>query len=48
VWSFITTQDEFVGTAVQDAVAGEYKAGYNWIVKGENNITNGALKLVMR
>jgi hypothetical protein len=48
VWSFITTQDEFVGTAVQDAVAGEYKAGYNWIVKGENSITNGALKLVMR
>jgi len=48
VWSFITTQDEFVGTAVQDAVAGEYKTGYNWIVKGENNITNGALKLVMR
>jgi hypothetical protein len=48
VWSFITTQDEFVGTAVQDAVAGEYKAGYNWIVKGENTVTNGALKLVMR
>ncbi len=48
VWSFITTQDEFVGTAVQDAVAGEYKSGYNWIVKGENTITNGALKLVMR
>jgi hypothetical protein len=28
--------------------AGEFKAGYNWIVKGENNITNGALKLEMR
>jgi hypothetical protein len=48
IWSFITTQDEFVGNAVQDAVAGEYKAGYNWIVKGENNVTNGALKLEMR
>jgi hypothetical protein len=48
VWSFITTQDEFVGNAVQDVVAGEYKSGYNWIVKGENNVTNGALKLEMR
>lgn len=48
IWSFITTQDEFVGNAVQDAVAGEYRAGYNWIVKGENNVTNGALKLEMR
>jgi hypothetical protein len=37
-----------VGNAVQDAVAGEYKTGYNWIVKGENNVTNGALKLEMR
>ena len=48
IWSFITTQDEFVGNAVQDAVAGEFKSGYNWIVKGENNVTNGALKLEMR
>jgi hypothetical protein len=48
VWSFITTQDEFVGNAVQDAVAAEFKPGYNWIVKGENNITNGALKLEVR
>jgi hypothetical protein len=48
IWSLITTQDEFVGNAVQDAVAGEFKAGYNWIVKGENNVTNGALKLEMR
>lgn len=48
VWSVITTQDEFVGNAVQDAVAGEFKSGYNWIVKGENNITTGALKLQMR
>lgn len=48
IWSFITTQDEFVGNAVQDAVAGVYKPGYNWIVKGENNVTNGALKLEMR
>ena len=48
IWSVIVTQDEYVGNAVQDIAAGEFKAGYNWIVKGENNITNGALKLEMR
>lgn len=48
VWSFITTQDEYVGTAIQDVVAGEYWPGANWIVKGENNVTTGALQLEMR
>lgn len=48
LWSLITTQDEFVGNAVEDAIAGEFKPGYNWIVKGENSLTNGALKLEMR
>jgi ADP-ribosylglycohydrolase len=37
-----------VGNAVEDAVAGEFRAGYNWMVKGENSITNGALKLEVR
>jgi hypothetical protein len=48
VWSIITTQDDYVGDAVQDAVAGEFQPGANWIVKGENNITTGALNLQMR
>ena len=48
VWSVIVTKDEVIGNAVQDAVAGEFKPGANWIVKGENLITYGALKLVMR
>jgi len=48
IWSVIVTQDEYVGNAVQDVAAGEFKSGYNWIVKGENNITSGALKLEMR
>jgi hypothetical protein len=47
-WSFITTQDDLIGNAIQDTVAGEYRPGANWIVKGENNITHGALKLEMR
>jgi hypothetical protein len=46
--SFINTNDELVGTAIQDAVAGEYHPGFNWIVKGENNVTNGWIRLELR
>src|SRR5262245_35827645 len=44
VWSVITTQDEYVGNAVQDVAAGAFKNGYNWIVKGVNRITNECWK----
>jgi hypothetical protein len=46
--SFINTNDELVGTAVEDAVVGISYPGYNWIVKGENNATNGWLSLAMK
>jgi len=46
--SLINTNDELVGNAVQDTIATEYHAGYNWIVKGEQNVTNGWIKLEMR
>ncbi len=46
--SIINTNDELVGDAVQDSVAGEYHAGFNWIVKGENNVTNGWVRLEMQ
>jgi len=45
VASFFNTNDELVGTAVEDAVVGISYPGYNWIVKGENNATNGWLTL---
>lgn len=45
VASFFNTNDELVGTAVEDAVVGISYPGYNWIVKGENNATNGWLNL---
>jgi hypothetical protein len=48
VASFINTNDELVGTAVEDAVVGISYPGYNWIVKGENNATNGWLSLAMK
>jgi len=45
VASFFNTNDELVGTAVEDAVVGISYPGYNWILKGENNATNGWLTL---
>src|SRR5881409_3107231 len=48
VASFFNTNDELVGTAVEDAVVGISYPGYNWIVKGEGNATNGWLTLNMK
>jgi hypothetical protein len=47
-YSFITTKDDLIGNAIEDAVVGQSYPGANWIVKGENNMTNGWLKLEMR
>jgi hypothetical protein len=46
--AFFNTNDELVGTAVEDVVVGVSYPGYNWIVKGENNGTNGWLALSMK
>ena len=46
--SLINTNDELVGNAVQDSVVGEYHPGFNWIVKGEENATNGWITLEMK
>src|SRR5262245_1643313 len=48
VASFIKTNDDLIGTAVEDQVIGAFYPGYNWIVKGPNNVTNGWLNLEMR
>jgi hypothetical protein len=45
--SLINTNDELVGNAVADSVAGEFHSGSNWIVKGASNVTNGWIKLEM-
>jgi hypothetical protein len=47
-YSFITTQDDLIGNAIEDVVVGQFVAGANWFVKGDNNVTNGWLKLEMR
>jgi hypothetical protein len=46
--SLINTNDELVGDAVQDNVVAEYHPGFNWIVKGENNVTNGWVQLELK
>ena len=48
VAAFFNTNDELVGNAVEDAVVGISYPGYNWFVKGENNVTNGWINLVMK
>jgi hypothetical protein len=46
--SFINSNDELVGNAVESAVVGVVYPGANWVVKGANNVTNGWINLVMR
>ena len=48
VASFFNTNDELVGNAVEDGVVGTTYPGYNWIVKGDNTVTNGWIKLEMK
>ena len=42
------SNDELVGNAVEDDIVGSFYPGYNWFVKGENNVTNGWINLEMR
>ncbi len=46
--SWIKSNDELVGNAVEDDIVGSFYPGYNWFVKGENNVTNGWINLEMR
>ncbi len=48
LYSWITSQDDLIGNAIEDTVVGEFHAGANWIVRGEGNVTNGWLNFEMR
>jgi hypothetical protein len=48
VYSFITTQDDLIGNAIEDVVVGQFFDNANWVLKGEGNVTNGWIKLEMR
>jgi hypothetical protein len=45
---WLKSNDELVGNAVEDVIVGYFYPGYNWFVKGANNVTNGWITLVMR
>jgi len=47
ITSFFKTNDDLVGNAVEDDIVGITYPGYNWFVKGDNNVTNGWINLVM-
>jgi hypothetical protein len=46
--SFIVTNDELVGNAVEATVVGEFHPKSNWVVKGEGNRTTGWINLIMK
>jgi hypothetical protein len=46
--SIILTNDDLIGTAMEDKVVNEFHTGYNWILKADNNVTNGWVNLEMR
>jgi hypothetical protein len=53
IWTFVAglikTNDDLIGNAVEDKVVGDFShVGFNWIVKGDNNVTNGWLDLQMK
>jgi hypothetical protein len=49
VAGLIKTNDDLIGNAVEDRIVGDFShIGFNWIVKGDNNVTNGWLDLQMR
>lgn len=49
VAGLIKTNDDLIGNAVEDKVVGDFThPGFNWIVKGDNNVTNGWLDLQMK
>jgi hypothetical protein len=46
--NFILTNDELPGTAIRDSTAIELHPGYNFVIKGANNKTNGWAQLEVR
>jgi hypothetical protein len=45
--ALIKTNDDLIGNAIEDQIANQYKAGYNWVLKTEGANTNGWIKLEM-
>ncbi|HTO74070.1 MAG TPA: hypothetical protein VMJ30_09625 [Gemmatimonadales bacterium] len=48
VSNLILTNDELPGTAIKDSTVKEFHGGYNFVIKGKDNATNGWLQLEVR
>ncbi len=46
--SWIKSNDDLIGNAMEDKVVSEYHTGYNWILRADNNVTNGWINLQMK
>ncbi len=46
--SWIKSNDDLIGNAIEDKVVGQFYPNANWVIKGESNATNGWIKLEMR
>jgi hypothetical protein len=46
--NLIKTNDDLIGNAMEDKIVGEFHTGYNWILRADNNTTNGYINLQMR
>jgi hypothetical protein len=46
--SWLKSNDDLIGNAIEDKVVGEYHTGFNWILRGDGNATNGWIKLEMK
>ncbi len=44
----IKTNDDLIGNAMENKVVNEYHTGFNWILKADDNDTNGWINLIMR
>jgi len=45
--SLIKTNDDLIGNAIEDKVVNEFHTGFNWILKADDDDTNGWIKLSM-
>ncbi len=46
--SWIKSNDDLIGNAMEDKVVAEFHPGYNWILRADNNVTNGWVNLQMQ
>lgn len=46
--NLILTNDELPGSAIRDSTALEFHGGYNFVIKGKDNVTNGWAQLEVR